>query len=70
MARLKWWGTGLCLFGILLTSFNVYPANLVFGLVGSALWARAGWETDDAPLVLVEAAAVAMYLAGLTAFIF
>lgn len=67
---MKWWGTSLCLLGILLTSFNVYPANLVFGLVGSALWAVSGWIQRDPPLVLVEAAAVAMYVAGLLALLF
>jgi hypothetical protein len=62
---IKWAGTGLCLAGIGLTSFNIYPANIVLGLVGSGLWAVAGWLQRDAPLVLVEAAAVALYAAGL-----
>jgi hypothetical protein len=69
VTKIKWWGTGLCLVGIALTSFNVYPANLVLGLVGSALWARAGWLSDDAPLTLIEAAAVVMYAAGLISFL-
>lgn len=68
--RIKWAGTWLCLAGIGLTSFNVYPANIVFGLVGSGLWVGAGYMEKDPPLVLVEAAAVVMYAAGLLAFIF
>jgi hypothetical protein len=65
----KWAGTGLCLVGIGLTSFNIYPANIVLGLVGSGLWAVAGWMQRDTPLVLVEAAAAAMYAAGVIAFL-
>lgn len=64
MIILKWSGTVLCLIGIGLTSFNVYPANLFFGLVGSALWTLAGFLQQDAPLVLVEAVAVFMYVVG------
>jgi hypothetical protein len=66
---IKWTGTTLCLVGIGLTSFNIYPANIVLGLVGSALWAVAGWIQRDTPLVLVEAAAVIMYAAGIAALI-
>ncbi len=64
MIILKWSGTVLCLIGIGLTSFNIYPANLFFGLVGSALWTLAGFLQQDAPLVLVEAVAVLMYVVG------
>lgn len=64
MILLKWVGTVLCLIGIGLTSFNIYPANLFFGLIGSALWTLAGFLQQDAPLVLVEAVAVLMYVMG------
>ena len=64
MILLKWAGTVLCLIGIGLTSFNIYPLNLFFGLVGSALWTLAGFLQQDAPLVLVEAVAVLMYVMG------
>lgn len=61
---IKWAGTILCLIGIGLTSFNVYPLNIFLSLIGSALWTVAGWIQRDTPLVLVEAVAVAFYLAG------
>lgn len=67
--RIKWWGTALCLIGILLTSANVFPANIFFGAVGSALWVVAGYWDEDAPLVLVEAAAVLMYVGGILAWV-
>ena len=64
MKGIKWAGTFLCLTGIALTSFNIYPINIVLSLIGSALWTWAGWVQKDMPLFLVEFVAVAMYAAG------
>ena len=66
---IKWSGTTLCLIGIGLTSLNVYPLNLLFGLIGSALWTLAGILQQDAPLVLVELVAAVMYLLGIMVYI-
>jgi hypothetical protein len=66
---IKWSGTLLCLVGIGLTSLNVYPLNLLFGLIGSALWTLAGILQQDAPLVLVELVAAVMYLLGIMVYI-
>ena len=65
----KWSGTTLCLIGIALTSFNIYPSNIVFGLIGSGLWTMAGILQNDAPLVLVEAVATVLYLFGIILYI-
>ena len=65
---IKWLGTILCLTGIGLTSFNIYPANIVLSLIGSALWTTAGIIQRDMPLFLVEAVAVMFYLAGLITY--
>ena len=64
----KWLGTTLCLIGIALTSFNIYPANIVFGLIGSGLWTYAGILQNDAPLVLVEAVATVLYFFGIVLY--
>jgi hypothetical protein len=69
VSNIKWYGTALCLIGIALTSFNVYPLNILFGLVGSGLWTAAGYVQDDAPLVLVEAVATILYAVGLISFV-
>ena len=61
---IKWTGTILCLTGICLTSFNVYPLNIFLSLIGSALWTWAGWLQRDTPLVLVEGVAVTLYFIG------
>ena len=61
---MKWAGTILCLSGIALTSFNIYPLNIVISLIGSSLWTIAGAIQRDVPLFLVEVVAVALYFAG------
>jgi hypothetical protein len=62
---IKWLGTILCLTGIALTSFNIYPINIVLSLIGSVLWTFAGWAQKDTPLFLVELVAVIFYVAGI-----
>lgn len=69
MKRLKWAGTILCLLGIGLTSFNIYPANIFLSLIGSALWTLAGYMQDDTPLMLVEGVAVAFYALGVISLV-
>ena len=64
MILIKWLGTILCLMGIGLTSFNVYPLNIFLSLFGSALWTLAGFLQQDKPLFLVEAVAVIFYAMG------
>jgi drug/metabolite transporter (DMT)-like permease len=60
----KWIGTILCLIGILLTSFNIFPINIYFGLLGSAVWALVGIYQEDMPLFVVEFVAVFFYFVG------
>lgn len=70
MIKFKWAGTALCLLGILLTSLNIYPANIVIGLIGSAIWALAGYMQDDNPLLVVELVAVFFYFGGIVLYVY
>jgi hypothetical protein len=62
---IRWSGTVLCLIGIALTSLNIYPLNLVFGLVGSFLWTVQGYLYRDNALLIVELVATIIYIAGI-----
>jgi hypothetical protein len=64
MLLFKWIATCLCLVGIALTSYNIYPMNIVLSAGGSAMWAWAGWKQRDNPLLIVEAVAVFFYASG------
>lgn len=70
LESMKWYGTTLCLIGIALTSFNIYPWNILFGLIGSGLWTAAGYVQNDKPLMLVEAVATVLYAVGIITFIY
>jgi preprotein translocase subunit SecY len=69
MIAFKWTGTGICLLSILLTALNIYPANLILGFIGSAIWATAGYSLDDTPLFVVEIVAVIFYAAGIVLYV-
>jgi hypothetical protein len=69
LGDIKWFGTAFCLIGIALTSFNFYPANIFFGLVGSALWTYAGFKQNDKPLFLVEAVSTLLYALGFGSYV-
>ena len=69
MITFKWTGTAICLFSILLTALNIYPANLILGFIGSAIWATAGYALDDTPLFVVEAVAVVFYAGGIVLYV-
>jgi hypothetical protein len=62
---IRWSGTVLCLIGIALTSLNIFPLNLVFGLVGSFLWTVQGYLYRDNALLIVELVATIIYIAGI-----
>jgi hypothetical protein len=66
---IRWSGTVLCLIGIALTSLNIYPLNLLFGLVGSFLWTVQGYLYKDNALLIVELVATIIYIAGLIAIL-
>ena len=70
LAIYKWIGTILCLLGIALTSYNIYPANIVLSVIGSGLWTIAAIYQRDTPLFLVEFVAVVFYLSGFIHFYF
>jgi hypothetical protein len=65
MLLFKWVATCLCLIGIALTSYNIYPMNIVLSAGGSAMWAWAGWKQRDNPLLIVEVVAVFFYISGM-----
>lgn len=61
----RWGGTILYMIGMVLTSLNIYPLNLIFGMLGGAMWCIVGIRWKDRALILVEAASALIYLAGL-----
>lgn len=64
-AFLKRIGTILCIIGMFLTAFNIYPINIVFSAAGSSMWAAVGFGIRDKDLFVVEITAVIFAISGL-----
>ena len=62
---MRWGGTAAYMIGMVLTSLNIFPANLIFGAIGGTLWCVVGVQWKDKALIIVEAASALIYLAGL-----
>ena len=65
LVLIKWAGTVLCLIGMALTSFNVFPYNIFLSAIGSTCWMTAGLMQKDKALATVDGAAVSLYLLGI-----
>ena len=60
----KWLGMLFAMIGMILTSFDVYPLNIVLAFAGGGCWGWAGWRMGDRPLVIGSWVACAFYLIG------
>lgn len=65
MNKLKWTGTVLCLIGMCLSAYKLFPYNIYFSCIGSALWYIVGVVKKDRPMAVVEGAAVLIMLSGI-----
>ena len=62
---LKWFGSILLLIGLCFTSFNIYPLNLYFMLIGSAVWVSVGYILKDGSIILLNVVGFIITLVGL-----
>ena len=63
---LKWFGSILLLIGLCFTSFNIFPLNLYFMLIGSAVWVIVGYIWKDGSIILLNVVGFAITILGLT----
>jgi hypothetical protein len=61
----EWSCTALLIFGVILTSFNVYPLNLYVLLVGNAVWMKLAWIWKKHSLLVVQTVITAIYVMGI-----
>ena len=64
----KWIGTILCTIGIALTSFNLYPLNILVMFFGTMIWFIVGMLQKDWPLASGELISVILYFSGIIFF--
>jgi hypothetical protein len=63
----EWISTIVLIAGVLLTSLNVYPANLVLGFLGNIGWLALSFFWGKWSLICVQAIILAIYFGGLAA---
>ncbi|MFN3891910.1 MAG: DUF6552 family protein [Beijerinckiaceae bacterium] len=62
---IEWSSTAILITGVLLTSLNVYPANLVFNFVGNLGWFVIGFMWRKYSLIVVQTVILAIYFGGI-----
>ncbi len=62
---IEWSSTIVLITGVLLTSLNVYPANLVFNFVGNLGWFVIGFLWRKYSLIVVQTVILAIYFGGM-----
>ena len=62
---LKWFGSTLLLIGLCFTSFNVYPLNLYFMIIGTGTWVLVSYYWKDYALMLLNATSFVISVSGL-----
>lgn len=61
----EWTCTALLIFGVVLTSFNIYPLNLYVLLVGNAVWMVLAWIWKKYSLLVVQTVITLIYVVGI-----
>ena len=62
---IEWSSTIILITGVLLTSLNVYPANLVFNFIGNLGWFVIGFLWRKYSLIVVQTVILAIYFGGI-----
>ena len=63
---IKWIASLVLMFGMILTSNNVYPANLFFHFVGIGGWLIVGMMWNDRALMVINTFALATLATSIT----
>lgn len=50
----KWAATAFIIAATIFRSLSLHTFDLVFGLVGTLMWAYCAWKMEDKPLLLVN----------------
>ena len=63
-AFIKWAGTITTAAGVVLTAFDITPANKIVAIAGSIGWFWAGWRMREPSLWLLNAFFILIYTVG------
>jgi len=66
---IKWASSIILLIGMLLTTNNIYPINLIFHLVGVMGWLCVALLWNDRALIIINAVSISIFANGLLTYV-
>ena len=67
--KIKWTSTVVLMFGMILTSQNLYPYNLMFHVVGITGWTYVSIVWNDRALIVINSVALCIFINGIVAYL-
>ena len=65
---IKWASSFILLIGMLLTTHNIYPVNLIFHLLGVIGWMFVALLWNDRALIIINAVSISIFANGLLSY--
>lgn len=66
---IKWASSIILLIGMLLTTHNIYPVNLIFHLLGVMGWMFVALLWNDRALIIINAVSISIFANGLLSYV-
>ena len=66
---IKWISTIILLFGIILTTNNIYPLNLYVNVVALFGWIIVSIMWNDRALIIINSVALTLYINGIVSYL-
>ena len=67
--KIKWFSTITLMLGMILTSQNLYPYNLVFHIIGCTGWTYVSIVWNDRALIVVNSVALCIFINGMIGYL-
>ena len=61
----EWASTAVLIFGVILTAFNIYPANIFVSMLGNFMWVGLGLAWKKWSLITIQIIVTVIYFFGL-----
>ena len=67
--KIKWTAPVILMFGMTLTSQNLYPYNLMFHVVGITGWTYVSIVWNDRALIVINSVSLCIFINGIVAYL-
>ena len=67
--KIKWFSTITLMLGMILTSQNLYPYNLIFHIIGCTGWTYVSIVWNDRALIVINSVALCIFINGMIGYL-